>query len=105
MTDKPKRQKMISVRASEEEIARVKTLAHELIKTNKYLKEADVLRELLSLIDTGLITKEMRRRLSHPDGIDEEKSDVIIAEGSERPFTKEEKEGYQSQESLKKNHL
>jgi predicted DNA-binding protein len=58
-----KRNKMLSVRASDEEIERVKMLATELIRTHRYLKEADVIRELIGLEDTGLITPEMRRRL------------------------------------------
>jgi hypothetical protein len=63
-----KRNKMLSVRASDEEIERVKKLAAELIRTHRYLKEADVIRELIGLEDTGLITPEMRRRLlSHSD--------------------------------------
>jgi len=60
---KPKRNKMLSVRASEEEIARVKEFAAVLIKKNRYLTEADILRELIGLENTGLITPEMRRRL------------------------------------------
>lgn len=63
MKERGKRIKMISVRASEEEIARVKALAAEVIKIYPYVKEADVLRELLGLIDTGIITKEMRAKL------------------------------------------
>ncbi len=67
--DKPtKRTKMISVRASEEEIARVKLFAKGLISKYPYMKEADVLRELLSLVDTGVITEEMRRSLSISNG-------------------------------------
>lgn len=54
---------MLSVRASEEEVARVKKFAAELIKKNRYLKEADILRELIGLEDTGIITQEMRKRL------------------------------------------
>jgi hypothetical protein len=65
------RDKMISVRATPYEKRTVKAFAAEIIKTNRYLKEADVLRELIGLEDTGLITPEMRRRLiselhSHP---------------------------------------
>jgi hypothetical protein len=60
---KPKRTKMLSVRASEEEIQRVKDLAAELMEKNQYITEADVLRELIGLEDTGLITPTMRKRL------------------------------------------
>jgi hypothetical protein len=63
---KEKRSKMISVRASEEEIRRVKDLAAALIEKNPHLKEANILRELLGLVDSGLITREMRWKLSQP---------------------------------------
>lgn len=58
-----KRTKMLSVRASEEEVRIVKQFAAEIRKTNRYAKEADVLRELIGLEDTGLITPTMRKRL------------------------------------------
>lgn len=54
---------MLSVRASEEEIGRVKKLAAELMRKHRYLKESDVIRELIGLEDTGLITNEMRKKL------------------------------------------
>jgi hypothetical protein len=63
---KSKRLKMLSVRASEEEIGRVKELAAELMAKHRYLKEADVIRELIGFENTGLITPEMRQRLSGP---------------------------------------
>lgn len=75
---KQKRNKMLSVRASEEEIARVKRFAAELIKKNRYLKEADILRELIGLEDTGLITPEMRRRLRMDHDSDQSISTEII---------------------------
>lgn len=59
-----KRTKMISVRASEEEIVKVKALVRKLKTAHRYLKEADVLRELIGLENTGLITSEMRSQLS-----------------------------------------
>lgn len=58
-----KRQLMLSVRVSEEEKEKVKKLANELKRTHRYLKESDVLRELIGLEDTGLITPEIRKRL------------------------------------------
>lgn len=59
---------MLSVRASDEEVQRVRDLAAVLINKNPYLTEADVLRELIGLEDTGLITPAMRKRLrsDHP---------------------------------------
>lgn len=47
-----KRNKMVSFRASEEEIQRIKTLSAELIKSNQYLRESDILRELVGLENT-----------------------------------------------------
>lgn len=58
-----KRLKMVSFRASEEEVRRIKELSAELIGRNPYLKEADILRELVGLENTGIITKEMRQKL------------------------------------------
>jgi len=66
---KSKRLKMLSVRASDEEVARVKRLAAAIIKSNPYMKEADVLRELIGLENTGLITNEMRRSLQSDEGL------------------------------------
>lgn len=54
---------MLSVRVSDDEIDRIKKLSLDLIQKHKYLKEADVLRELIGLEDTGLITSQMRRTL------------------------------------------
>lgn len=59
-----KRLKMVSFRASDDEIARIKLLTAELQKKHPYVKEADVLRELVGLIDTGIITIDMRKKLS-----------------------------------------
>lgn len=59
---------MVSFRASDDEIARIKSLTAELQKKHPYVKEADVLRELVGLIDTGIITIDMRKRLSSASG-------------------------------------
>jgi predicted transcriptional regulator len=64
-----KRLKMLSVRASDEEKTRVKKLAEAIIKQNPYVTEADVLRELIGLVNTGLITDEMRRSLQSDEGV------------------------------------
>lgn len=58
-----KRTKMVSFRASEEEIQRIKALCAELIEQNRYLKESDILRELVGLENSGLITDATRRKL------------------------------------------
>jgi hypothetical protein len=63
MKTKAKRTRMLSFRANEEEIARIKEFAKGLIEKYPYMKEADVLRELVGLVDTGVITPEMRRGL------------------------------------------
>lgn len=42
-TNTGKRTKMISFRASDEEIQRIKALSAELIEKNRYLKESDIL--------------------------------------------------------------
>lgn len=55
---------MVSVRATAEEKQRIKAFAAELRRTHRYLTEADVLRELIGLEDTGLITPAMRKMLS-----------------------------------------
>lgn len=84
-----KRLKMLSVRASDEEKARVKKLAEAIIKQNPYVTEADVLRELIGLVNTGLVTDEMRRSLQE----DQEPFELIEghkAQPSER-HAKEEK--------------
>ena len=54
---------MLSFRASEDEVQRIKKLSAELIEKNRYLTEADVLRELVGLENTGLITPAMRASL------------------------------------------
>jgi hypothetical protein len=54
---------MLSFRASEEEIARVKELAAKVIEQNPFATEADVLRNLVGLDNRLKITKEMRARL------------------------------------------
>lgn len=54
---------MVSVRATPEEKQRIKAFVAEIKQTNPYLTEADVLRELIGLEDTGLITAAMRKRL------------------------------------------
>lgn len=63
---------MISVRATLEEKKRVSAFAAEIIRANRYVTEADVLRELIGIEDTGLITPEMRKRLlpNRPDDHD-----------------------------------
>lgn len=66
--DTPKKNKMISVRATEEEFQRVKQFAAEVISNHRYLKASDVVRELLGLENTGIITSEMRKRLLGPPG-------------------------------------
>jgi hypothetical protein len=58
-----KRQLMLSVRVTEEEKKRVKKLANDLKRKHRYLKESDVLRELIGFEDTGLITAEIRKSL------------------------------------------
>jgi len=58
-----KRTKMVSFRASEEEIQRLKALCAELIEQNRYLKESDILRELVGLENSGLITDATRQKL------------------------------------------
>jgi len=55
---------MVSVRVTVEEKQRIKAFAAELRRTHRYATEADVLRELIGLEDTGLITPAMRKRLS-----------------------------------------
>jgi predicted transcriptional regulator len=78
-----KRLRMLSVRASDEEKARVKRLAAAIIKANPYVTEADVLRELIGLVDTGLITDEMRRGLQSDEDGDFELTDSTKAEAKE----------------------
>lgn len=58
-----KRNKMLAVRASDEEVARFKSLVARLKKSNRYVRDSDVLRELIGFEDTGLITEAMRREL------------------------------------------
>lgn len=58
-----KRLKMVSFRASDDEIARIKALTADIQKRHPYVKEADVLRELVGLVDTGIITAGLRKRL------------------------------------------
>ena len=67
MAYKQKRAKMLSVRASEEEWERVKNFCQRVIRHHPYMTEADVLRELIGLIDTGLITPRMRLELLDPE--------------------------------------
>lgn len=78
---------MVSFRASDDEIARIKSLTAELQKKHPYVKEADVLRELVGLIDTGIITIDMRKRLSS-------------ASGHKAEFTKQEVEAKLSSRSI-----
>lgn len=66
MENDPKRMKMLSVRVSDEEIARVRGLARKIKKAHPYVKEADVIRELLGLVNTGIITSDIRRELLPP---------------------------------------
>ena len=78
---------MLSVRVSEEELERVKALADKLIRKHRYLKEADVIRELIGLENTGLITKEMRDYLSLSTEplIPLEFENPVIPDGSDAP--------------------
>lgn len=64
--DKPKLTKMLSVRVPVEDADKVKILANWLKRKSPYVKEADVIRELIGFISTGLITKEMRAWLAQP---------------------------------------
>jgi len=65
-TGSDKRVKMLSFRVSEEELARVKAVAAEVKKKNRYVQESDVLRELLGLENTGIITPKLRAKLAPP---------------------------------------
>jgi hypothetical protein len=67
MAYKQKRKNMLSVRASDEEVERFRRFAKRVIKHHPYMTEADVLRELIGLIDTGLITPRMRLELLDPE--------------------------------------
>jgi hypothetical protein len=63
MAPATKRTKMLSVRVSDEEMARVKEVAARVKAKNRFVEEADVIRELLGLENNGLITAELRRML------------------------------------------
>jgi hypothetical protein len=62
-----KRLKMLSVRVSEEELGRVKKVTALVKKQNKFVEEADVIRELIGLENSGIITPQMRLGLLPPD--------------------------------------
>jgi hypothetical protein len=71
MVSTEKRTRMLSVRVTDEEYARVKRVCAEIKIAHRYLTDADIFRELLGLIDTGLIRPAMRRRLQAETEIDE----------------------------------
>lgn len=74
---KPGRGKMLSVRASTEEIAAVKRLASEIRERNRYVKDADVLRELIGVTNSGIVTQADRRRLLAYLSRDKEPADPV----------------------------
>jgi hypothetical protein len=53
-----KRENMISFRLNDEEFARVDLVIKRVLSRNRYIKKADVYRELFGLVDTGAISIE-----------------------------------------------
>lgn len=78
--DKPKKQKMLSVRVPPEDAEKLKTLVKKVKERNAYVTEADVIRELIGFLDTGLITTEMRIWLAQTSG-DQGSLDGILEDG------------------------
>lgn len=54
---------MISFRLTDEELVRVDRVVASAIKRNPHLKKANIMREMIGVIDTGIITKEEREYL------------------------------------------
>lgn len=62
-TMRQKRLKMLSFRASDEEIARFKNLVVEVQKIHPLAKDSDVLRDLVGLTNHKLVTSKLRTML------------------------------------------
>lgn len=60
----PKRDKMVSVRLNDEELERLESVVNTVLGRERYAKKADVLRELLGVMDTGMVLLTDRERLS-----------------------------------------
>ena len=60
-----KRDNMISFRLTDEELVRVDRVVSVVIKRNPHLRKANVMREMLGVIDTGIITSEERAYLKN----------------------------------------
>jgi hypothetical protein len=75
--DKPKRDRMVSVRLYEWEEKRLQDVSSDIMKRNSYLTQADVLRELLSIVDTGVVTKADRERLKGKEGLGDNPGNMI----------------------------
>ncbi|MGH9827271.1 MAG: hypothetical protein ACREDR_28920 [Blastocatellia bacterium] len=64
--DSEKRDQMISIRLTASESARLDAVIELVLKRGAYIKKADVLREILGVVDTGLITTSDRHLLLSP---------------------------------------
>lgn len=59
-----KRDRMVSLRLTEEEFERIEGLIQKIQARQRYVKKADILRELLGVVDTGLISVEERQAIA-----------------------------------------
>jgi len=64
MTIQEKRLSMVSFRASAEEISRIDRLVARIRRKYTFMNKSDVLRELVGLTKSGLVTQEMRASLT-----------------------------------------
>src|SRR5262245_1258752 len=65
-----KRTIMVSVRLTEAELARVERVVQDVQARQPYAKKSDILREILGVVDTGMITDRERKHLK-------DKSDIL----------------------------
>jgi hypothetical protein len=69
MTSNPeKRDKMVSIRLTETELATLESVIELALQRGHYIRKSDVLREILGVVDTGLINESNRAILRGTTG-------------------------------------